>query len=115
MVSCVRASSGCAITSRASEKGDTPMDTAIIFLTHDNQLAFVLAASRSCSGATSAQALDNLRQRGCVPLFVTHAPSTGRASRPFFRNIDVLRQVMLNRADEFWRAVVCADTAIAFA
>ena len=91
------------------------MDTAIIFLTPDNQLAFVLAASRSCIGATRAEALDNLRQRSCVPLFVTHAPSTGRASRPFFCNKHVLRQVMLNRADEFWCAVVCADTAIAFA
>ncbi len=89
------------------------MDKAIIFLTPSNTLEFVLTSS--CNAETSAQALDTLRQRGCVPLFVTHAPSTGRASHPFFRNKDLLRQVMLNRADEFWRAVVCADTAIVFA
>lgn len=89
------------------------MDKAILFLTSSNRLDFVLVSSHN--HRTTAAALDRLRASGSVPLFVTHAPSTGRASRPFFGRRDLLKEVMLNRADEFWRALVLADTAIAFA
>ncbi len=89
------------------------MDKAILFLTSSNRLDFVLVSSRN--HRTTAAALDNLRASGSVPLFVTHAPSTGRASRPFFGRRDILKEVMLNRTDEFYCVLVRADTAIAFA
>ena len=89
------------------------MDKAIIFLTPGNTLEFVLTNNRDTDD--SAKALADLCHRDCVPLFVTHAPSTGRASYPLLSNKDVLKQVMLDRPDELWRALVLADTAIAFA
>ncbi len=89
------------------------MDKAILFLTPGNRLDFVLVSRRH--PRTTAAALDNLQASGSVPLFVTHAPSTGRASRPFVGHRDILKQVMLNRADEFYCVLVRADTAIAFA
>ncbi len=89
------------------------MDKAIIFLTSSDRLEFVLVDSRN--DATSAQALDALRQSGGEPLFVTFAPQLGYASHPFFSRKDLLKKVMLERADEFWHTLVRADTAIAFA